>query len=419
MNIFKNKKDIPRFDLNKGKGYKCVINERVAEILLFGLVGQEINGVYIADDIASINKWDLADKIHLRVNSEGGMIIDGVRIVSEMKKSKIPVSVFNDGFAVSMAATIFLAAKKENRFVADFALTMLHNPLIGGVSLNDIKDEKEKADLQKFKDQIIQLILDENEDVTQEWLSKAMDEETWLNADELAESNLMDSKNIISYKSSISLFKGGDIGEQVSKLTAMYTAPVINQNNNKMNYKELCRRAGLNEDASEQSLISAFDQKDSKIQSLTQSLKDTQEEVNKQSQIVTERDSEIVELKAKVKTYEDAEKAAKTKEVEALVDQAIKDGKYSKDQRETLITIAEKDVESFKTMANVKTEVKAPKLDLDGLGSGNDRKAMAAKYGIKPEEMTYDYLDRHNPDLIVKIKNEDPKFYDFLTSEYV
>lgn len=117
----------------------------VGEILIYGGIGEwawsEEKGWYeqnLAVDIrAQLN--ELASScgvINIRINSPGGFVDEGIAIVNAIIQCPVPVHIYIDGLAASMAAIIALAGAKVH--AASNSLFMFHN--VSGWSYGNAKD---------------------------------------------------------------------------------------------------------------------------------------------------------------------------------------------------------------------------------------------------------------------------------------
>lgn len=70
--------------------------------------------------------FDKMQKVHLLIQSAGGVIGDGVAIYNYLQGLPIEIATYNCGAADSASIYIYLAGK--TRFVADTATFMMHNP---------------------------------------------------------------------------------------------------------------------------------------------------------------------------------------------------------------------------------------------------------------------------------------------------
>jgi ATP-dependent Clp protease protease subunit len=85
------------------------------------------------------------DPIRIFINSQGGHVEAGDTIHDMIKFVKPPVKMIGTGWVASAGITIYLAARKENRYSLPNTRYMIHQPL-GGVSgqASDIKIEAEE-----------------------------------------------------------------------------------------------------------------------------------------------------------------------------------------------------------------------------------------------------------------------------------
>ena len=105
-----------------------------------------------------------------------------------LNSSKI-VDTYIDGLAASMGSAIAVTGRKV--FMARNAMLMIHNPSAG--VKGESKEFKKKAELlDKIKDQMISNVYQKKTGLSKAKLSRMMDEETWLNADEALELGFVD-----------------------------------------------------------------------------------------------------------------------------------------------------------------------------------------------------------------------------------
>ena len=81
-------------------------------IWLEGVVDSDICGALIRC-IQYFNTVSETEPITLYINSEGGIITDGLALVDTIKQSKAPINTMTIGTAYSMALIIFLAGKER------------------------------------------------------------------------------------------------------------------------------------------------------------------------------------------------------------------------------------------------------------------------------------------------------------------
>jgi len=162
--------------------------KRKAEMLLYGLIGQEINGSYFAQELSYLTKN--YEEVCIRVNSDGGLVTDGFGILAVMLASPARIVVHIDGVAASMAAVVVAGA--DEVLMNDFALLMIHSPYFV-----DDKDEKvttlsakDKVVLTNLTNSMVQLLTKRG--LTDEEARKMMKQDTWFNAEQALEAKLVD-----------------------------------------------------------------------------------------------------------------------------------------------------------------------------------------------------------------------------------
>ena len=122
--------------------------------------------------------------IHLRVNSPGGSVWDGISMYNILLSHPATVSAQVDGLAASIASVIIMAAEEIS--MAANSMLMIHNPytVMGG----DAHEMRKMAEtLDKVKGSMITAYRRHTKK-TKEAVGKMMDDETWLTAEEAVES---------------------------------------------------------------------------------------------------------------------------------------------------------------------------------------------------------------------------------------
>lgn len=144
----------------KFKYLKNVFNTNTVEMYLYDEIGGEgINAQQFADELNYIANYTSAKTVNVRINSEGGVVISGVGILSAIinanKAGKVQVDTYNDGIAASIAGVILLGGK--NRYGKAFCRTMIH-----GVSGGDEKDltDNDKAAMSSLTNMLSEIFTD-------------------------------------------------------------------------------------------------------------------------------------------------------------------------------------------------------------------------------------------------------------------
>ena len=125
------------------------------------------------------------EPIDIFISSPGGHVESGDVIYDMIKFIKPVVRVIGTGWVASAATTIYLAAKKENRFSLPNTRYLVHQP--SGGSQGDATDISIQAEqILKTKARLNKLIADETgRDISQ--VEKDTDRDYWMSADEAIE----------------------------------------------------------------------------------------------------------------------------------------------------------------------------------------------------------------------------------------
>lgn len=155
--------------------------------------------VYIYDEIhswfgvsASEFVKDLADikasTIHVRINSPGGDVFDGMAIYNALKRHPSEIVTHVDGLAASAASIVALAGDRVLMGTGSFM--MIHNAW--GVVIGDAGDMREMANsLEKITDSLVGIYTRRTgKDATE--IQSLLDAETWISADEAVEDGYAD-----------------------------------------------------------------------------------------------------------------------------------------------------------------------------------------------------------------------------------
>jgi len=223
---------------------------RETEMLLYGDIGNDIDGNWFARELNYLG--DNYDKINIRVNSNGGLVSQGLSVVAEMLVSRAQITVTVDGIAASMAAVIIAAA--DNVKINDFAKLMIHSPFYVDENGTEMKSlsKKDKRGLEMIKDTLVKLLMKRG--ISEEDVLRMMKTDTWFTADEALEAKLVDEVVSTGRKTELASLSP-------LKLVAKLTMDSEESNHKKMDkiIKALNEKFGitLKGDATEQQVIDA------------------------------------------------------------------------------------------------------------------------------------------------------------------
>lgn len=113
-----------------------------AEIYIYGDIGGWWDGI-AADTVAKEIDAITAPTIHVRLNSPGGGVFDGVAIYNALARKAATIIVHIDGIAASIASVIAMAGDEIR--IAEGAHLMIHKPWSG--AMGDAETLRKEADV--------------------------------------------------------------------------------------------------------------------------------------------------------------------------------------------------------------------------------------------------------------------------------
>jgi ATP-dependent Clp protease protease subunit len=161
--------------------------KRATCLVIEGVIGAAKNGATAATvrDFISIHGDGDLD---VELNSEGGVITEGIAMYSALRRHKGEVTIRVTGLAASMGSIVLQAGDK--RIISPGAYVMIHLPSTGAEG--ESSDLRGAADLlDKMRDDMLD-IYEARTKQPREKLAKMMAEETWLSAAEALELGFVD-----------------------------------------------------------------------------------------------------------------------------------------------------------------------------------------------------------------------------------
>lgn len=301
--------------MTTGKNKFWIVNkleDKRAEILMYGYIGPyDINANDFIRELKNLEKDN--DSIDIRINSGGGSVFEGIAIYNALKASTATINVYIDGLAASMASVIALAGATV--MISRNAMMMTHLPSTS--TYGNSKDHKKNAQLLESIEQTMINIYSERtgmeaQDVKDMFLNG---EDAWFTAEEAVEIGLADGQYDL---------------EPVRELAAArdeqgaynhYAQYLENKIEMKMNKIEITPEvlAMLPADADQ----AAFE---GWLAKLAEAARDLDIVRTENAALLNEK-NEVVAAFAAYKETEEANK------IEALLDNAVKEGKMSVNQK--------------------------------------------------------------------------------------
>lgn len=132
------------------------------------------------------------DPINFYINSPGGSVTAGMGIYDTMQFIKSPVHTYVFGQAASMGSLLAQAGEPGHRYMMPHARHMIHQPSGGARGMvSDI--EITYKEIQRLKEELTGIYVKHNSaGKTFEQLTKDMDRDTWMTAQQSVEYGLVD-----------------------------------------------------------------------------------------------------------------------------------------------------------------------------------------------------------------------------------
>lgn len=327
-------------------------------------------------------------KIVIMINSEGGSVLYGMSMFSVICSCPIEVDCIIEGIAASMASVIWAAG--DNLYMHDYSLLMIHNPFN---SKAEGVDPSVKQTVEAFRSQL-ETIYTKRFGLAKDKVAEIMNGDgnadgTFFNAKDAVKAGFLPSDNVIKTSKKVrdkvkcemigvdSAVEMRNIMSAVSaevdenKLIDAITA-IRNQkdnyspiqenkmdNNEKNSFDAISAQLGLAKDTQ----AAAIEARIAELINAEAALKKTQSELTATKIKLEGKDaelanvnSELTEAKASLQAYKEAEKAARTAEIEAVIDDAIKAGKIEASAKGAWTKMAESD---FATVTSTLASIQA------------------------------------------------------------
>lgn len=237
--------------------YSRIVNRELkkAEMLLYGDIGDKVDGDYFAQELNWLAKN--VDEITIKINSNGGDVVQGLSIVSEIRSSAAFIITHVTGIAASMSAVI--AVSGDKRTMNDYAKLMLHSPYYvdkDGKAIEKLSAKDKKA-LAAIKSTLVDILTNAGKD--KEAISKILESETWYDS-ETAVSEGFVSEVISTKRKDLAALKPLTL---VAKLMEELEAETNeNSNFNIESMKTIAARLGLAADATEEQIVAAIEKRE-------------------------------------------------------------------------------------------------------------------------------------------------------------
>lgn len=234
--------------------YSRIVNreKKTAEILLYGVIGEKIDGDYFAQELNWLGRY--YDEITIKINSDGGDVTQGLSIIEEIRSSSAHIITKNVGVAASMAGVIFVCG--DERIANDYSRLMLHLAYYADAKGNKVTNisKKAKKALNAINGILTEVLSASGK--SQEEITAILTEETWYTANDAVENGFADQEQQTTRKDLAAL--------QPAKLVAKMAEELeedTNSNNDK-SMKRIAARLGLAADATEEQIVAEMEKRE-------------------------------------------------------------------------------------------------------------------------------------------------------------
>lgn len=292
--------------------------------------GMGIDGAIFQKELLTLDNMG-KKSIQVWMSSPGGNVIDGQNIYNAILKSKTKVDTYAIGLCASIAAVIFQAGR--NRIMCDYAALMYHGAQGTKGKELDIINNSIATMISKRTSKNINDVLAMMKKT--EWISPSIAKETGF-CDEIEDSADLNKKH-------------GNVITAYWKNGSMILNSIKNENQKPKQNKmiKVTNKLGLNEDASEDAIVSAITSIENKSAKLQSSL----EEIgNSYKETKQEYENILSELNAMKKKAEDAELEMKKVKITNMVEDFAKLGKIKNESVSKWVAMAEKDFDGTKEL---------------------------------------------------------------------
>jgi ATP-dependent Clp protease protease subunit len=187
--------------------FKAATSTTPAEIIIYGPIGADIwgDGITAAAFQKQLRALGTPRQIDVRINSEGGAVMDARAIYTQLTQHRADITVYVDGFALSAASLIAMAG--DTIRMGDGSFFMIHNAraYTGGTA-----DEMRKtADILDQINETMVATYSQRTGQTPERVRDWMNAETWFSANDALDVGFADE---IMHAAKAAAFYSAELG---------------------------------------------------------------------------------------------------------------------------------------------------------------------------------------------------------------
>ena len=353
----------------EGKFFNVIPGKDGACILLYGNIGSRdrVDAAGVVGELMVLQAQ--YRKIDVRINSYGGEVYEGIAICNALRSSTADINIYIDGIAASIASVIALCGKPLH--MSRFARLMLHQ--VSGAAFGTAEEMRQTAQAaESAQESLAQIIAGRcrmsADEVKEKYFSGG---DHWIGAEEALSMGLIDSIYDIDGASAESSATPDDIYNLTNRLG---NRP---QNDKNMAFIDDVRNAtSLSNAATEQEMlqhIAKLENEAAKVPALTG------------------------RIEALEKERAESRRAAH----EALLNQAVSEGRIQENQKETFMNLLASDETNTKQLLESlpKKQTRAVNF-IGGAGGGKGNDLVS---------MSWDQIDK--AERLAELKNQYPDLY--------
>lgn len=368
-----------------------------AEMFIYDEISDaKVNGSSFAYELRHLVNYEGVKLVKIKVNSVGGDVMHAQTIVSEMIdaiEKGVIIETHGQGLMASSAGVVFLTAKKENRYIKDYARLMVH-----GVSPAEQKDlnEADKTALENFKSILVQILSNrtgKKNAFFEELFTNKKD--NWFNAKEMIKNGFVLKENVEKTDIKVDIENEKTAGVVVV-FNKLKTTIENNINTNQIKMKKVIALLKLQDGVSEDVIETA-------VKTIQNSLKTAEE-------TVTATQNKLEKVEADLATANIALSAQNKAAAADFVKNCVKNGQISPEKEAEVLVQAEANLEGFKNLMSA-IPVKAANI-MNQIGKEGEEQPST-------ETRTFRQLEKEAPEVLNTMRKTNLKsFVNLYNAEY-
>lgn len=301
--------------------FNTISNGGEVTILLYGDVGEgkKVDSGRVVSELLTLQSE--YTKINVRINSNGGDVFSGMAIYNALRTSTAAITIYVDGVAASIAGIIALCGKPL--YMSPYAKLMLHS--VSGGTWGNASELRELASvMDSLENDLARMIAGRCGESEQSVKSRYFDtKDHWLSAEEAVRLKLADGIYELDGAE-------GSVPSTTEEIYNYFNNRLVRQPQNAREMALIDKMKGiasLSDAADEQEIVDkvkALENKATKVEAL--------EKANAE--------------------YKSQLEAAKTKEIDSIVDKAVAEGKVSQEQTGPLKALLVSDRKNAEALLN-------------------------------------------------------------------